>query len=167
MKSNSRRPGRGPLQTALTPLLDTLFLLLFTVLATSTDAPSPTDVPRSERVAVELPAVDETPAAEAATADSLTVTLVARVDGSVAWVGEGGAPESLAGPAALRARLEALDRSGDVLIEIAADGDTPHRVVIDLLQTARGAEAREVRFVAEALDGPADRARTFGAGGGR
>lgn len=157
--SDRPRSRRTPGSTALTPLLDMLFLLLFALLATSRSAESMDQAPREE-IAIELPSVtgagDEDPDAR----EPIEVTVAA--DGAVVLAGVD-APS----PAALTERLEALVRlRGEVSLELRVDGATPHAVVADVLQATRAAGVHDVRFIA--IDGGAsDGGARFGAGGAR
>lgn len=157
----SARSGarRTPGSTALTPLLDMLFLLLFALLATSRSAESMDQAPREE-IAIELPSVagagEEDPDARD------PIELAVAPDGAVVLAGTP-APS----PAALTERLQALARvGGEVSLELRVDGATPHAVVADVLQACRAAGVVDVRFIA--IDGgAADRDAGFGGGGGR
>jgi len=154
------RGGLG--SSALTPLLDTLFLLLFALLASSQRASMTQVDPRSEEVQVELPTVD--PLQQAAGGDQPDVRLVVNVDaGGIVTLHAGAGPVEAPTAGALRAALEAQAASatGRVVVEIRADAAARHGVTVDVLQTVRAAGIVDVRFVA--TKGPeADETRHFG-----
>jgi biopolymer transport protein ExbD len=154
---------RGALgASSLTPLLDTLFLLLFALLAASRRASTETVDPRSEEVRVELPTVDALQ--QAARGHQSDVRLVVHVDalGAVTLIA-GAEPVETPTAAELRAALaaETANASGRVVVEIRADADARHGVTVDVLQTVRAAGIVDVRFVA--TSGPeASEVRRFG-----
>jgi biopolymer transport protein ExbD len=167
--SNSGR-ARGALgASTLTPLLDTLFLLLFALLASSQRASTAPTEALSEEVRVELPTVDELQ--QPAHGDEPDVRLVVHVDatGVVNLLGAVGAVEATTA-GALRTALEAqsADATGRLVVEIRADEDARHGVTVDVLQAVRAAGIVDVRFVAtKGLD--TNDTRRFGdaAGGAR
>jgi biopolymer transport protein ExbD len=149
-----RRAGSGAIGLAgLTPFLDTIFLLLFALLALS-DARTAN---RTELLRVELPAVE--PADDAPR--PLAARLVIEIDASsrvlLADSGRAAAtPEELDG--ALRELLgEALPE--EVTIEIQADRDARHGVAVALLQHLRLRGFVNVELVAL---GVSDGAEAFG-----
>ncbi|MEM9802180.1 MAG: biopolymer transporter ExbD [Planctomycetota bacterium] len=157
---------RGALgASSLTPLLDTLFLLLFALLASSRRASMEPTAPTPEEVRVELPAVDPLES-EAGAADT-TLSLVVQIDsdGTVTLIGSEDATETST-TAELRSALEAEAASADggVVVEIRADTDARHGVTVDVLQTIRSAGISDVRFVAT-TEATGDGERRFGAGG--
>ena len=142
---------RGALgSSALTPLLDTLFLLLFALLASSQRASvAPTEA-RSEEVRVELPTVDALQ--QPARGDEHDVRVVVHVDadGAVTLLG-GEGPVEATTRGALRTALEARAADapgGRVVVEIRADAEARHGVTVDVLQAVRAAGVVDVRFVA-------------------
>lgn len=167
MSARRTDPEGGLRSSALTPLLDTLFLLLFTLLATSRSA-SLVEAAVREEVAVELPSVEADGADGASDGESVLWTIAVDAEGTVSLL-EGQEPGLSAAPVAtpreLAASLEAATSRGALQVEIRADGDAAHRVVLDVLQAARKAGVSDVRFVAfEAAEGGH---RTFGEGGAR
>ena len=147
-----KRSKRGSIALGgLTPLLDTLFLLLFALLALSESrAGAP-----AEEITVELPRVEPGDAAQAHSARP-----VVRLD-----VDAGGVVRLSPGGEVLRDRA-ALDRAlgaalggeaavpEDVIIELRADRVAPHGVAVELLQHLRLAGFVDVRLLAEAEPRP-------------
>lgn len=137
----------------LTPLLDTLFLLLFALLAIS-------DVrreAREEEVVVELPGVSPEAAAAERELERLAVVVDAR---SVLRVGL--AATAVETPRELDAALErelAGRAPQSVAVEIRADRDSRHGVSVELLEHLRRRGFRDVVLVAV---GNADPERRFG-----
>ena len=130
---------------ALTPLLDTLFLLLFALLALSESR----QVAAPEEVRIRLPEVERGgDAAEAADPFSISVDADSRVrlEGSDAVV------ESLEElDAALAARLEhALPE--DLPVDLVADADARHGVTVELLQHLRLRGFTRVQLLATGSD---------------
>ncbi|MCP3916181.1 MAG: hypothetical protein GY711_11550 [bacterium] len=150
---------------ALTPLLDTLFLLIFALLALSDARREDDRQPESsEEVRIELPTVE--PGGEAAIDAGVRITLRLQADGTLR-VGDGATSiDSRAGLDAALAR--ALDDTGsgatlpeEVTIEIEADRAAPHGVAVDLLQHLRLAGFLRVELVAI---GDASPSQPFGGG---
>lgn len=150
--SRSRSTSRSLRSSALMPLLDTLFLLLFTLLATSRSATLVEESVREE-ISVSLPDV-----ADGGASDS---DVAARV--LVIGVGADSAIEAIAGrradgralpvqsPAAigsLVATLRESDSAARWRAEIRADEDARHGAVLDVLQEVRRAGITDVRFIA-------------------
>jgi len=131
----------------MTPLVDTLFLLLFALL-TVTDARR---AHASEEVHVELPQIE--PADESAPAPGTRIVLEVTSDSKV-LLQEGGAVLSTA---------DELDRQlastlgdllpEDVVIEIHADRRAPYGVALDLLQHLRLRGFFDIQLVAAGTDG--------------
>lgn len=150
----ARRPklAGGTLgQSSLTPLLDTLFLLLFALLASSRRASMEPTAPTPEEVRVELPTVDPLESAEAGESRDLTLVVRVDADGSVGLMGAGGllATET-AGDLQRALERASSATSGHVIVEIRADAEARHGVTVDVLQTVRAAGVSDVRFVATA-----------------
>jgi biopolymer transport protein ExbD len=168
-KSNTGR-ARGALgSSTLTPLLDTLFLLLFALLASSQRASTAPAEALPEEVRVELPTVDALQ--QPAHGDEPDLRLVVHVDagGAVTLLGGAGLVEATTA-SALRTALEAQATSavGRRVVEIRADADARHGVTVDVLQAVRAAGIVDVRFVAT-KEHDANETRRFGeaAGGAR
>lgn len=139
----------------LTPLVDTLFLLLFALLAISDVRRD--DAPREE-VLVELPGV--APESGAAVEGHRRIELVVDAESRLT-VGEQG--WSVANPGELDARLAQLLGAGapaDVAVVIRADRQSRHGVAVALLQHLRTNGYRNVVLVAE---GSPDPSLAFGA----
>lgn len=133
-------PRRAVGQAALTPLLDTLFLLLFSVLAASDGADASADV--EEEVQLELPSVmDEGESGYSAGEAPLVIAIEA--DGAVTMAGATDAVES---SAALAASLSEVP-SGTVF-EIRAHADARHAVVVEVLHGLREAGFLDVSLIA-------------------
>lgn len=163
MPRHSKSPA-GLGSSALTPLLDTLFLLLFTLLATSRSAAIVEHAVREE-VAVNLPSIEDGDGS-AAGAEAELVTIAVDEGGGVRVLrGRAPAGESLDAetPAGLTRSLTRLvAKSSDVRVEIRADGEAQHAVVLGVLQAVRSAGCNDVRFIAvEAVAGSGS--RPFGA----
>jgi len=154
-----RRMGAGALDLGgLTPLLDTVFLLIFALLALSRDGEV------TELVRVELPMVD--PERDTAPGTQARIVLVidaASVVRLPVAAAEGGAARA-AGPvgepatgrmiatrealdAALAAELDGL-LPEEVVVEIQADANARHGVAVELLQHLRLAGFCEVELLA-------------------
>lgn len=137
----------------LTPLLDTLFLLLFALLAIS-------DVKREEseeEVLVELPGVAPDAAADERQLERIAITVDADSRLSI-----GPSARSAATPSELDAALDdELDGRSEaaIAIEIRADRDSRHGVSVALLQHLRGRGFQDVVLVAI---GAADSESVFG-----
>ncbi len=150
----------------LTPLLDTLFLLIFALLALSdTRRDSAREPAASEEVRIELPSVEAGDAAQAAPRASVTLRIDA--DGVLSI---GASERRIASRGDLDAALEdelalAAQAHGDALkpadvtLAIAADRDAPHGVAVDLLQHLRLAGYGQVELIAV---GDADAGAPFG-----
>ncbi|MEM9381341.1 MAG: biopolymer transporter ExbD [Planctomycetota bacterium] len=161
MVRRSKRAKRGAVQGAmgssgLTPLLDTLFLLLFALLASSDSASVEVTEPEEE-VQVELPSVDPVESGSGNEADAARIFLRIDADDSVVVVRPDG-PRTTATAGELRAELtEAIGPDGaaeEAIVEIRADANARHGVTVDVLQTVRAVGIVDVRFVATA--GPED-----------
>lgn len=159
MTRTSRSPA-GLGSSTLTPLLDTLFLLLFTLLATSR---SEAIVERAvrEEVAVELPSIEDGADAQAGNADVQLLTIAVLEDGGVRVLSGASAEvhsRSAASPSELEQMLApAASSPGGARIEIRADGAARHAVVLEVLQAVRAAGCTDVRFIAleaESAPGP-------------
>ena len=153
MRSRARR---GPAVLAgLTPLLDTIFLLLFALLVTS-DTRTEND---TELVHIQLPEVESTGEESTGAGEHLVVVLDAE---SHVRLGRDG--ETLASREELdRALSQAL---GDALpeeipIEIHGDAAARHGVAIELLQYLRMRGFVHVQLVAQGTSAPGG---LFGAG---
>lgn len=128
-------------QAALTPLLDTLFLLLFSVLAASDGAEANSKA--HEEVQLELPSVADDGAGQGASAGDAPVVLAIGADGAVSVEGEA---RELASPAALDGFLAGL--SPGATFEIRAHADARHAVVVEVLHGLREAGFLDVSLVA-------------------
>ncbi|MEE2940781.1 MAG: biopolymer transporter ExbD [Planctomycetota bacterium] len=162
MSSSASRLEGGLRSSALTPLLDTLFLLLFTLLATSRSATIVEDALREE-VAVELPTVADSSSSGAARDAQQVLTIAVKGSGEVEVLpgqGAGTSASPVHTPAELTAALERASRSAAARVEIRADGAAAHRIVLDVLQAVRRAGITDVRFIA--LEASAGGSRTFG-----
>ena len=133
----------------MTPLLDTLFILLFALLALS-DA---RETRESEEVRIQLPAVGRD--AEAAAAPREAFSILVDADSSVRVEGSDEVLRSAARlDAALAAWLgDALPE--EVVVEIVADENARHGVAVGLLQHLRLAGFVEVQLLAAADEGGA------------
>ncbi|MGK0482837.1 MAG: biopolymer transport protein ExbD [Planctomycetota bacterium] len=134
-------PSNSPGQAALTPLLDTLFLLLFAVLASSDSKAAREDAP--QEIQVELPSVEDSgePSAEESERALILITIEA---GGRVQIGDTGASPATA--AELAAALVAVESGSSV--EIRAHADARHAVVVEVLHGLREAGLLDVRFVA-------------------
>ncbi|QDV08061.1 Biopolymer transport protein ExbD/TolR [Planctomycetes bacterium Poly30] len=151
MTSSNAEPSSGPGQAALTPLLDTLFLLLFAVLASSDGKAAREDA--TQEIQVELPSVEDDGTAEASASDVAPIVVTIDADGAVT-VGE--AAFSVAEPGDLGAALAGFDPVASV--EIRAHADARHAVVVEVLHELRQAGRLDVRFVATRREVEAPRA---------
>ncbi len=133
--------AKSPGQAALTPLLDTLFLLLFAVLAQSDGAEAREDVP--EEIQVELPSVDGGASIDQGAQPLASPVVTIDGEGTVRLDGEAGIVPSS------QALIEALGTAdGPRSVEIRAHGDARHAVVVEVLHGLRQAGWLDVRFVA-------------------
>ncbi len=155
--------------SGLTPLLDTVFLLLFFFL---TIAELPIEDDAAELVRLELPAVEpRTDVSDAQgevleiVVDAQSLVRVPAVDQSVGSRAEldQALDQALAGTSA-----------GDRVVEIRADRDARHGVAVELLEHLRRRGFTEVRLVAEGaaqaadpFGGPSGGARSNAPGGDR
>lgn len=147
-------------RSALTPLLDVLFLLLFAVLATSERASSPSTEESDGRAEldVRLPDVPEDEATAPSPDERERVELVidangdvrVRRDGDETLVRDGGALVTAIG-------------ADDVVVEVRADADARHAVVLEVLHALWSAGIEDVRYVA-AVSHEGDGPRVFGGG---
>ena len=154
--SHDLKLERRGTSTALTPLLDMLFLLLFTLLATSQSAESLDSELPEEEIAIELPSVQESQG----TGERASEPLVLFVDASGGVTLAGAAIPT---PAELRSSLEArVDAGEEVSLELNVDGDARHAVVADVLQAVRAAGVSDLRFLAHRAE---ESASEFGAKG--
>ena len=139
---NARRKSSSIAFRALTPMLDTLFLLLFALLAVS-DA---RELEETEDVRIQLPEVESGPDESAIAGEVFSIVIdadsVVRLGGDESVVGS---LEEL--DRALAAQLrDALPE--EVVIEIVADRDARHGVMVEVLQHLRLAGFVEVRLLA-------------------
>lgn len=134
-------------QAALTPLLDTLFLLLFSVLAASDGAEARADV--EQEVRLELPTVADDGSAEGASSESPLVVIVIDAGGAVTL--DGGA-KPIESPGAFADAL--LGIPSGAAFEIRAHADARHAVVVEVLHGLREASFLDVSLVANTR--PAD-----------
>ena len=142
-----RRRGSG--QAALTPLLDTLFLLLFAVLATSEQREAEVELQRDERpaeVAVTLPSVDDGGEAQEPAEDGPLFLEIDAAGAVRAASSIDGPAESLSGAPALRAWLGTLD--GVRPVEIRADAAARHGEIVTVLHSLQESGFHDVRFIA-------------------
>jgi biopolymer transport protein ExbD len=142
----SRRGGPGV--AGLTPLLDTLFLLLFALLALTQSRTTG----RNDTVRVELPAVE--PGSGANSADVKSVRVHVDAQGIVSVEGR---DEPLSSLAELDPALSAV--LGDavpeaVRVDIVADDAAPYGVAVTLLQHLRLAGFSQVGLLARKEDLP-------------
>ena len=151
------RPRAGSISMGgLTPLLDTLFVLLFALLAAS-------EVRRTserEEVRLRLPEVEPGPSVEPS--GERRLVLVVEHEGSVRL--EGGTA-TLATATELDSAVGAWLDGGvpeDVGVEVRADRDAPYGVAVELLQHLRLRGFVDVVLSAAASDDPE---RVFGGGG--
>lgn len=149
-----RRPGRSAALAGLTPLLDTIFLLLFALLVTS-ETRTDSD---TELVHVRLPEVEPAGTEAPGTAERVRIVIDAA---STVRLADGG--PVLASRADLDAALAAA--LGDALpeeveVELHADADARHGVAIELLQHLRVRGFVRVQLVALGTETPDGR---FGA----
>ena len=123
----------GMVQRGLTPLLDTLFILLFALLALSDTR----EADQAEQVRIQLPAVEAGEGAAATPAERFSIFVDAesavRLDGTET-------SQSIASFAELDTAL--AQRLGSVLpeevaIDIVGDADARHGVMVELLQHLR------------------------------
>ena len=132
-------------QAALTPLLDTLFLLLFSVLAASDGAEASTDI--EEEVRLELPSVMDDGESGAAVGEP-PVVIAIEAEGTVTMDGGAarGAPLEVGSPAALAGSLASV--APGTAFEIRAHADARHAVVVEVLHGLREAGFLDVSLVA-------------------
>lgn len=143
--THTTAPRRTVGQAALTPLLDTLFLLLFSVLAASDGAEATADV--EEEVQLELPSVMDDGQGSAATGEAPWVIAI-EADGAVTL--DGGSVDLgsrvIDSPASLAASLSGVP--GGATFEIRAHADARHAVVVEVLHGLREAGFLDVSLVA-------------------
>ena len=145
-------PARGVVHGALTPLLDTLFLLLFALLALS-DTRSAT---RDETVRVRLPEVEPAEVAGGAREDFLTLEVDS--DSNVFLAGA----ERLEGTEELdRALSRSLGQRlpEEIVVVLSVDAEARHGVVATLLQHLRLRGFVNVELLAKGVEGAGE---TFG-----
>ncbi|KAA3609573.1 MAG: hypothetical protein DWQ01_09595 [Planctomycetota bacterium] len=132
----------------LTPLLDTLFLLLFTLLATS----EPRAHEQLETVKVLLPEVAQS--SEASQQEAPRLTLEIDQQARIRIAGQGGVLNSWeALNTALQVWLQG--RSPDsISVEILGDRQAPHGVAVQLLQHLRLQGFLAIELVAHGEDRP-------------
>lgn len=134
--------------SGITPLLDTVFLLLFFFLAVS-EIPTTRDV---ELVHLTLPLVE--PEAEAAADAEERLVIQVDADSRVRLqrrAGDGASPQVITSRGELDVQLESgLDGAepADTGVEIRADRDAKHGVAVELLQHLRRRGFRDVQLVA-------------------
>ena len=133
--------GRTAGQAALTPLLDTLFLLLFSVLAASDGAEARADV--EEEVRLELPSVMDDGATESDSSPESSMVIAIEASGAVLLDG-GALPAD--SPAAFSASL--ADVPLGTSFEIRAHADARHAVVMEVLHGLREQSFLDVSLVA-------------------
>ena len=146
----SERPGLGSIAMGgLTPLLDTLFILLLALLATSEAKREDPD----ELVRIQLPVVEE--GADGTSTPSIDrITFIVDANSQVSLLESG---EVIATRAALdRALATALAERlpEEVSIELRVDGNARHAVAVDLLQHLRLQGFVDVDLVASGSDAP-------------
>lgn len=149
---------------ALTPLLDTLFLLLFALLATSRASSAAAEA-EHEELQIQLPELGEGGTAADGLSDVRVVSVGA--DGLVRLLGEDGTQQDISTPEDLVQRLEdqlgkAASNGGRLRVEVRADSEARHGVVVAVLGAVRASGAVDVSFVAEASQA-ASEGRPFGA----
>ena len=140
----------------LTPLLDTLFILIFATLVSS-DARRPED---ETELRVQLPRVED--GAALAVEAALGITLVLDADSRIEMFDTG---EDVSTRATLDAALTARHVGylpEDVTIEIRADSEARYGVAVELLQHLRLAGFTDVDLFAQGFVG--DPAAPFGEG---
>jgi len=142
----SGRSGLGV--SGLTPLLDTLFLLIFALLAL---AQAPTNV-KKDTLRVELPAVES--GSGTPPLDAKTVTVHVDAQGAVRVQDQEEPLPTLADldPALSSLLGESVPES--VLVEIVADEAAPYGVAVTLLQHLRLAGFSRVGLLARKQDHP-------------
>lgn len=115
----------------LTPMLDTLFILLFALLALSDTR----EVSETEEVRIQLPEVE--PGSDAATGAAEVFAIFVDADSLVRLEGNEDVVESFEElDAALSARLgDAFPE--DVSVDIVADAEARHGIIVELLQHLR------------------------------
>ena len=149
----------------LTPLLDTLFILLFALLALSDTR----QVAQAEEVRIQLPSVE--PGEDAPQAPAELFSIFVDAESAVRLEGLSGTSERIETFEALDAALAA--RLGDVLpeevaIDIVGDADARHGVMVELLQHLRLRGFTRVQLLATSAEsGASDPGGTFGRGGPR
>ena len=139
----SSKPTLGAVTfRGMTPMLDTLFILLFALLALS-DA---REVDETEEVRIELPEVEPGSEATAPTLEVFSISIDA--ESQVRIQGEEAVVKSLAQiDEALAASLgDSLPE--EVVIEILADHDARHGVTVELLQHLRLRGFQKVQLLA-------------------
>ncbi len=132
----------------LTPLLDTLFLLLFSVLALS----DVRDPETSEQVRIALPRVAQ--GQRAGLEDRQRVNLVVDAQGTIR---RHGAAAVIRSSQELDHELAAVmghSTPEDVVVEIRGDHDAPHGVTVQLLQHLRAGRFADVQLLATGVDPP-------------
>lgn len=140
-------PSTGAL-AGLTPLLDTLFLLLFALLAVNREAPGAPDKAEEEDVRIELPHVEKSPSLAPSTPP---VVVLLDKEGTLRLQGETRSSLSLKDlDEALEQHLE--HRLPEELpVEIRGDEGASLGMVLSLLQHLRLRGFRQVRMVARPL----------------
>jgi biopolymer transport protein ExbD len=136
-------------QAALTPLLDTLFLLLFSVLAASDGAEARADI--EQEVRLELPTVSDDGSGEGASPESPPVVIMIDADGAVTL--DGGAMP-IESPGAFADAL--LGIPSGAAFEIRAHADARHAVIVEVLHGLREASFLDVSLVANTRPADAD-----------
>ena len=133
-RGGGRKSIGGMVQRGLTPLLDTLFILLFALLALSDTR----QVAQTQEVRIELPAVES--GEESAAAPGERVSLLVDGTSAVRLAGPSGTSEPIERfdelDSLLAARLGAL-LPEEVAIDIVGDEDARHGVMVELLQHLR------------------------------
>jgi len=141
-KTRTTSPGAA----SLTPLLDTLFILLFSLLALS-DSRS---VESSEVVRVELPGVE--PNEQSSARQGLRLSIEIDADSAVRWKGDDRVITTWDQlDTVLAAKLEGRDPA-ETTVELEADRDARHGVAVSLLQHLRVNGFTNVELIAVELE---------------
>jgi len=143
--NHERKSIGGMVQRGLTPLLDTLFILLFALLALSDTR----EADQAEQVRIQLPAVEAGEGATAAPAERFSIFVDA--ESAVRLENAADSARSITSFAELDAAL--AERLGTVLpeevaIDIVGDADARHGVMVELLQHLRLSGFTQVQLLA-------------------
>lgn len=143
MKRSPLKSGRGSIAMGgLTPLLDTIFLLLFALLALS-DAKSSS---REEPVRILLPAVEPDEGAAAPASQELALEIDS--EGAIRWLATGSLLETRDELDLVLADTVGESLPEEVAIEIRADRDAPYGVAVEVLQHLRTRGFANVQLLA-------------------